>query len=498
MSRDEKSDEAVVPEKQANKAAEAAAELVEGRASAKRNAEQRSAVRTQSRVTASQGLGSVRKAARKHRSARFTNLLHHVDVTLLRESFHSLKRAAAAGSDGVRWKDYQEGLEERLVDLHTRIHTGRYRAQPARRTTIPKADGSSRSLSIWCLEDKIVQQSVTTVLSAVFEEDFLGFSYGFRQGRGQHDALDALTVGICRRKVNWILDADVQSFFDRIDHDWMMRFMEHRIGDKRLLRLVRKWLKVGVLDEEGNRVPSSRGAAQGAVISPLLANIYLHYVLDLWSNSWRKRRATGDIIIVRYADDVVLGFQSKADANRFREDLDNRLAKFALQLHPKKTKLIRFGRFAMQDSRQFDGAKASTFDFLGFTHYCTVTRTSGRFMVGRKTIKKRMISTLKDIKLSLRQRLHRPIAETGQWLQRVLSGHQNYFGVPCNYGSVQFFFRRVGWYWFRSLRRRSQRHRMTVARFHRIMARYFPAVRVFHPYPAVRFDAKTQGRSPVR
>ena len=278
----------------------------------------------------------------------------------------------------------------------------------------------------------------------------------------------------------------------------MLRFKDHRIGDKRLLRLVRKWLKVAVLDEEGNRAPSNRGAAQRAVISPLLANICLHYVLDLWSHSWRKRRATVDIIIVRYAADMVMGFQSQADANRFRKDLDDRLAKYALQLHPKKTKLIRFGRFAMQDSRQFDCVKASTFDFLGFTHYCTVTLTNGRFMVGRKTIKKRTISKLKDIKLSLRRRLYRPIAETGQWLLRVLSGYQNYFGVPCNYGSVNYFFCRVGWYWFRSLRRRSQRHRMTTARFLRIRSYFFPPVRVIHPYPAVRFDAKTQVRSPVR
>jgi len=498
MNGDEKSDEAVVPEKRANNAAEAVAEHVEERASAKRNTDEFTAARAQNRSTASRDLNSVRKAARMHRDERFTSLLHYVDVDRLRESFYSLKRKSAAGSDGLRWMDYQEGLEERLVDLHSRIHSGRYHAKPARRTTIPKADGGERKLSIWCLEDKIVQQAIVTVLNAVYEEDFLGFSYGFRQGKGQHDALDALSTGIIRRRVNWVLDADIQSFFDQIDHDWMMRFMEHRIADKRVLRLIRKWLKVGVLDEDGNRLPSDLGAAQGAVISPLLANIYLHYVFDLWSLSWRKGRATGDMIIIRYADDVVLGFESKSDANRYRAELDKRLAKFALNLHPKKTKLIRFGRWAMRDSKRFYGVKPATFDFLGFTHYCTVARANGQFAVGRKTIKGRMVATLHIIKSELRRRMHRPISETGRWLTRVLTGHLNYFSVPGNYKSLAYFFIRVERLWLRSLRRRSQRNIMTWARFHRIKMIFFPPIKVLHPYPKARFDAKTQGRSPVR
>lgn len=498
MNGDEKSDEAVVPEKRANNAAEAAAEHVEERASAKRNTDEFTAARTQSRSTASRSLDSVRKVARMHRDERFTSLLHYVDVELLRKSFYSLKRNSAAGSDGLRWEEYQKGLEDRLVDLHSRIHSGRYNAKPARRTTIPKADGGERSLSIWCLEDKIVQQAIVTVLNAVYEEDFLGFSYGFRQGRGQHDALDALSTAITRRRVNWVLDADIQSFFDQIDHDWMMRFMEHRIADKRVLRLIRKWLKVGVLDDKGARVPSDRGAAQGAVISPLLANVYLHYVLDLWSLCWRKGRATGDMIIIRYADDVVLGFESKSDANRYRAELDKRLAKFALNLHPKKTKLIRFGRWAMRDSKRFDGVKPATFDFLGFTHYCTVTIANGKFTVGRKTIKGRMVATLKILKSELRRRMHHSISDTGRWLSRVLSGHLNYFSVPGNYNSLAFFFNRVEWLWIKSLRRRSQRHRMTWQRFLRIKRIFIPPITVRHPYPKTRFDANTQGRSPVR
>lgn len=498
MNGDEKSDGAIVPKKRANNAAEAAAERVEERASAKRNTDEFTAARTQSRSTASRDLDSVRKVARMHRDEKFTSLLHYVDVDRLRGSFYSLKRKSAAGSDGLRWADYQEGLEERLVDLHSRIHSGCYRAKPARRTTIPKADGGERKLSIWCLEDKIVQQALVTVLNAVYEEDFLGFSYGFRQGKGQHDALDALSTAIIRRKVDWVLDADIQSFFDQIDHDWMMRFMEHRIADKRVLRLIRKWLKVGVLDEDGNRMPSDCGAAQGAVISPLLANIYLHYVVDLWSLSWRKRRATGDMIIIRYADDIVLGFQSKSDANRYRAELGKRLSKFALKLHPEKTKLIRFGRWAMRDSKRFDGVKPATFDFLGFTHYCTIARANGGFAVGRKTIKGRMVSTLKEIKSELRRRMHRPISETGRWLSRVLTGHLNYFSVPGNYNSLAFFFDRATWLWIRSLRRRSQRHKMTWERFYRIKDIFFPPILVRHPYPKARFDAKTQGRSPVR
>lgn len=497
MNGAEKSDETIVPWKPANNAAEAAAEPVEGRVSAKGNTSETIASRTQGRIIASSGLAGVREAARKHRDLKFTNLLHHVSVDRLRDSYLSLKRKAAPGVDGERWEDWQEELEDRLKDLHAKIHKGSYRAQPARRTTIPKADGTERILSIWCLVDKVVQQAIVSVLNAIYEVDFLGFSYGFRPGRGQHDALDALSVGLTARKVNWVLDADIQKFFDQMEHDWILRFMEHRIGDRRLLRLIRKWLQVGT-QIEGRRVPCTRGSPQGAVVSPLLANIYLHYVNDLWTQQWREKRASGEMMAIRYADDQVLGFESKSDANRYRAELDRRLAKFGLNLHPEKTKLIRFGRFSLCDSKRFGGRKPATFDFLGFTHFCTCNRTTGKFNVGRKTVKKRMVSKLHDIKRELRRRLHRPIGETGAWLQRILRGHLNYFGVPCNWASLSYFFTRVSRLWLRSLRRRSQRHRMPWQRFRQLLELFFPPIRVTHPYPGARFDAKTQGRSPVR
>ena len=335
------------------------------------------------------------------------------------------------------------------------------------------------------------------MLNAIYESDFLGFSYGFRQGRGQHDALDALSVGLSRRKVNWVLDADIQSFFDRMDHDWILAFLEHRIGDNRVLRLVRKWLTVGIMTDTG-RECLKRGAPQGAVISPLLANIYLHYVLDLWTQQWRQRTATGDLIVVRYADDIVLGFQHDVDARGFQRELQERLVKFGLNLHPLKTYLIRFGRFARRDCRANGAGKPRTFDFLGFTHYCTIARANRRFMVGRKSIKKRMRSRLLEIKQALRKRLHHSVGDTGAWLQRVLRGHLNYYAVPGNQPSVHYFFIRVKRYWLRALRRRSQRHRMSWVRFGELWQRFAPAILLSHDYPALRFDAKTRGRSPVR
>lgn len=487
MNVTEKSDGTIVPKRAANNAAEAAAESLEERVPAEGNAVEPTAARTQSRSPASSGIDGVRRAARMHSELKFTNLLHHVSVEMLHESYLSLKRRAAPGVDGERWEDWQPNLKERLTDLHRRLHSGAYRAKPARRTYIPKADGTERALSIWCLEDKVVQQAVVRVLGAIYETDFLGFSYGFREGRGQHDALDALSVALYRRKVNWVLDADIQKFFDQMEHDWVMRFVEHRVADKRILRLIRKWLRVGT-QENGERVECTRGAPQGAVISPLLANIYLHYVADLWAEKWREKRTSGDVIIVRYADDEVFGFQHRSDATRFLADFSERLAKFGLSLHPKKTRLIRFGRFALRDRRREEGVKPETFDFLGFTHYCTVTRVSGRFMVGRKTIKKRMNASLREIKRSLRQRLHRPVAETGEWLSRVLRGHLNYFAVPGNFASLRRFFTKVAWYWMRSLRRRSQRHRMTWVRFNLLRHQFFPPIRLHHPYPNERFD----------
>lgn len=489
MNSFEKSDNGIVPLRSVNKEGNTSAEQKEGRPLAKGNTPQATTVRTQGRVAVSSGLEGVREAARRNKTMRFTALLHHVTIDRLRESYKSLKRQAAPGIDGMTWSAYGEELECRLETLHRRIQQGSYRAQPARRIYIPKADGSERALSIWSLEDKIVQQAVTTVLNAIYETDFIGFSYGFRPGRSQHDALDALSAGITRRKVNWVLDADIQAFFDKMEHDWIIRFLQHRIGDKRIVRLVRTWITVGIETESG-RQPLDRGAPQGAVISPLLANIYLHYVFDLWAQKWRKKTAMGDTIIVRYADDVVLGFQHKSDANRYRRELQQRLAEFGLNLHPQKTQLIRFGRFAMRGCRQ-QGKKPPTFDFLGFTHFCTQTRTNKRFTVGRKSIKKRLRSQLAEIKAQLRKRLHDKVSATGAWLHRVLKGHLNYYAVPGNSKSLEYLFIRVKRYWFRSLRRRSQRHRMNWSRFGEIWRHFAPPIRILHEYPNARFDART-------
>ncbi len=493
----EKSDEVIVPEKRPNKGSLLPAEAVEGRTSPKGNSRQATAVRTQSRAAASAGLAAVRQAARQSKDVRFTALLHHLTVELLERSYFALKRHSAPGIDGVTWQAYGENLEENLPELHARIHRGSYRARPARRSHIPKPDGTERPLSILCLEDKIVQQAVVHVLEAIYEVDFLGFSYGFRPGRGQHDALDALHAGIYRKPVNWVLDADIQGFFDAMSHRWMLRFLRHRIQDKRILRLISKWLNVGITD--GNQVTrSSRGTPQGAVISPILANIYLHYVFDLWSHVWRRKTAAGDVIIIRYADDIVLGFQHEDEARAFLHELQERMRAFELALHPEKTRLIRFGRYAAEDRKRLGQGKPETFDFLGFTHFCTRSWITGIFVIGRKTIKKRMRARLQAIKMELRRRRHDPIAETGAWLNKVLIGHLNYFAVPLNARSVTWFFSRVKRLWRRALRRRSQRASLNWEKFSRLVDRFFPPIRILHPLPCHRFDARTRGRSPVR
>ncbi len=478
------------PAKLANKGDKTPAESVEERELAKGNTHQTTTYRTQSRDKVSSGLEGVRKAARKHKGLKFTALFHHITVDLLRTSYFALKRQAAPGIDGITWREYGEDVERQLVALHDRLHAGKYRSRPARGVAIPKTDGSERHLSVWCLEDKIVQHALASVLNAIYEADFIGFSYGFRPGRGQHDALDALTVGIKRRKVNWVLDADIQSFFDNMEHDQIIRFLKHRISDKRVLRLIRKWLSVGIETEFG-RVKPEKGAPQGSLISPVLANVYLHYVLDLWVHQWRGRHAKGDVIVVRYADDTVFGFQYKSDAQRFRSNLADRLAEFGLNFHPGKTQLIQFGRFARRDRLQQGMGKPATFDFLGFTFFCSVTRSHGRFTVGRKTIKKRMLNSLREIKQQLRRRLHDPIGKTGEWLKRVLLGHLNYFAVPGNLRSIQCFFIRVRRMWLCSLRRRSQRSRMNWIRFASIWERIAPTIRLTHAYPEQRFDAIT-------
>jgi len=412
MHADEDSDEVVVPRKRSNKEDLSSAEIVEGRASPKGNGGQATAVRTPSRGIASSRLEAVRQAARQSRDVRFTALLHHITIDLLKQSYAALQRDAAPGIDGVTWRAYGENLEAKLTVLHERIHKGSYRARPAKRSYIPKADGSKRPLSIWSLEDKIVQQAVVSVLEAIYEQDFVGFSYGFRPGRGQHDALDALHAGIYRRRVSWVLDADIRGFFDAMAHSWIIRFLEHRIADKRILRLIAKWLKVGTV-EDGRRTRGTCGAPQGAVISPILANVYLHYVFDLWVHRWRRTKASGDVIVIRYADDTIVGFQHEHEARVFLDDLKERMRAFELALHPDKTRLICFGRYAAKQRMERGEGKPETFDFLGFTHFCTRSRKWGSFVIGRKTIKKRMVRKLQAIKMELRRRMHDPIAKTG-------------------------------------------------------------------------------------
>lgn len=499
------SDDFIVPKKQTNNAESSAAESVEGRESTKGNTQPMAASRTLSRKDASTGLPGVRAAARQDKKMRFTALLHHITIDLLTDSFESLNPKARPGVDHMTWRQYADGLKERIADLHARIHQGRYRAQPSKRTWIPKADGRQRPLGIAALEDKIVQQAVWTVLEQVYEEDFLGFSYGFRPERGCHDALDALWVGLTRRKVNWVLDADIRGFFDAIDHEWLLKFLQHRIADRRILRLIRKWLRAGV-SEDGTWSKTTVGTPQGAVISPLLANIYLHYVLDLWVQQWRTRHARGDVIVVRYADDFVLGFQSRSEAERFLRDLKARMQQFGLELHPEKTRLIEFGRFAAANRAKQGLGKPETFAFLGFTHYCTKRRSNGSFTVGRKSISKRLRATLQRVKVKLRKRMHELISVQGHWLRAVIRGWSNYHAVPGNYQSLTRFQTAVGRLWHQVLRRRSQTGKRTWTwdKTQRLTQRWFPPRKIHHPYPSDRFylrhavTAATQGKSRMR
>ena len=436
----------------------------------------------------SPGLERVRTTARQGKKGRFTALLHHVSVDLLRDAYSWLKRDAAAGVDGVTWEDYGVDLEANLADLHARIHRGAYRAQPSRRTYIPKPDGRQRPLGIAALEDKVVQRALTEVLNAIYEEDFLGFSYGFRPGRGQHDALDALAVGIESRKVNWILDADIAGFFDTVSHDWLIRFVEHRIGDRRVIRLIRKWLKAGVM-EDGKVEMMEAGTPQGAVISPLLANIYLHYAFDLWAERWRRREATGDVVIVRYADDIVVGFQHRREAERFLGELTQRMAAFALRLHPDKTRLIEFGRFAAANRKGRGLGKPEPFDFLGFTHICGRSRKGG-FVLRRQSRRDRLRAKLREIKENLRINRHAPIEEQGSWLRHVMTGYFAYHAVPTNGPSLNLFRRAVAWMWRRSLRRRGQRDKTSWDTINRLADRWLPRPRILHPWPSQRFAVK--------
>jgi group II intron reverse transcriptase/maturase len=474
--------------KQPNKEAEASAEVVEGRTQIEENAAKSDTSPTQSGKRVSHGLGGVRQAARERKQERFTALLHHLTVELLRESYYALKRNAAPGVDGVGWSEYEDGLEDRLNDLHGRVHRGAYQAQPSRRVYIPKADGRQRPLGIAALEDKIVQQGVVTILNEIYEVDFRGFSYGFRPGRSPHQALDALNVGIQRKRVNWILDADIRGFFDNMNHEWTMKFVGHRVADNRILRLIRKWLKAGV-SEDGQWSETKVGTPQGAVVSPLLANVYLHYVFDLWAGAWREKVAQGDMIMIRYADDLVVGFQHRAEAERFLREFQERLAKFGLEIHPEKTRLIEFGRFAEVNRKQRGEGKPETFTFLGFTHYCG-RNSKGCFVVWRRTEGKRMRAKLLAIKQELRRKMHEPVGAVGEWLKRVVEGYYRYHAVPGNSMVLGRFRDRLCRLWRHALRRRSQKRQSGWDRLRLTFERWIPRPRVLHPYPDIRFDAK--------
>lgn len=491
------SDRPVVPKKPPNKgdAAASSAEGVEGRGLAKENPfRQNQSIGLRAAPDWQNALERIRQAARKDKDVRFTALWHHVaNVHRLREEYFALKRDSAPGVDGQTWEQYGRDLEANLQDLCGRLHRGAYHAKPVQRAWIPKPDGRQRPIGIPTLEDKIVQRAAVAVLSAVYEADFMGFSYGFRPGRGPHDALDALTVGITQRKVNWVLDADIRGFFDTLSHEWLVKFVEHRIADRRVVRHIKKWLNAGVL-EDGKRTQAEEGTPQGGSISPLLANIYLHYVFDLWAHQWRQTQTQGDVVIVRYADDFVVGFQHRQDAERFLKDLRERFAQFNLELHPDKTRLIEFGRFAAERRARIGQGKPETLNFLGFTHLCGKTR-DGRFIVLRQPMKKRMRAKLQEIKQELRRRLHDPVADVGQWLRSVVGGWMRYYAVPLTWDILVAFRRHVTRLWLQSLRRRSQKRRLSWAAMYRLADRWLPALRIYHPYPWQRLRVGSKARA---
>jgi RNA-directed DNA polymerase len=483
-----KSDPAIVAAKPTNKTGRPVAEPAEPRAGAEGNADQQSTRRAQDRESVSQALDRIRHAARQRKKERFTALFHHISPALLRLAFFALRRDAAPGVDGLTWQDYEADLDRRIEDLHARVRGGRYRALPSRRRYIPKADGRQRPLAVAALEDKIVQKATLAVLNAIYEEDFLGFSYGFRPKRSQHDALDALVVGIDSKKVNCIFDADIRSFFDSVEQSWLVRFLEHRIGDPRMIRLIQKWLKAGIL-EDGVVTVSDRGTGQGSVISPLLANIYLHYAFDLWAERWRRREATGDVIIVRYADDLIAGFEHESDALRFWDAMRERLQGFSLTLHPEKTRLLEFGRQAAARRQQRGLGKPETFTFLGFTFICGKSRRGG-FLIHRKTRRDRMRATLREIKEELQRRMHSPIPEQGRWLRQVVTGYFAYHAVPTNSRALGAFRYHVTVLWHRTLQRRSQKAGVPWSRMARLAADWLPRPRILHPWPNARFVVK--------
>ena len=484
----EKSDPAIVAVKPTNKAGRPGAEPVEPRPGTEGNAGQQSTRRAQDRESVSQALGRVRQAAKQRKKERFTTLFHHLSPETLRTAFFALRREAAPGVDGLTWQDYEADLDRRIEDLHSRVQRGAYRALPSRRRYIPKPDGRQRPLAVAALEDKIVQRATVAVLNAIYEEDFLGFSYGFRPKRGAHDALDALVVGISGTKVNYILDADIRSFFDEVSQEWLVKFLNHRIGDPRMIRLIQKWLKAGILDD-GVVTVSDTGTGQGSVASPLLANVYLHYVFDLWAERWRRREATGDMIVLRYADDIVVGFEREADARRFWDEMRDRLQEFSLSLHPEKTRLIEFGRLAVTKRERRGLGKPETFNFLGFTFICG-RNSRGKFLLCRKTRRDRMRARLLELKEELRRRMHQSIPEQGAWLKQVVAGYFAYHAVPTNDRTLRTFRSGVEFLWMRSLRKRSQRDRTTWEKMKKLSEEWLPKPRVLHPWPSQRFAVK--------
>jgi RNA-directed DNA polymerase len=483
-----KSDSAIGAVKPANKAERSAAELVEQRAGTEGNADQQSTRRAQDRASVSQALERIRQAAKQRKKEKFTALFHHISDELLRLSFFALKKDAAPGVDGLTWQDYESDLDRKIEALHDRVQRGAYRALPSRRQYLPKPDGRQRPIAIAALEDKIVQRATAAVLNTIYEEDFLGFSYGFRPKRSQHDALDALVVGITSTKVNWILEVDVRSFFDEVSQSWLTRFLEHRIADPRILHLIQKWLKAGIL-EDGVVTVSDKGTGQGSVISPLLANIYLHYSFDLWAERWRRREATGDMIIVRYADDVVVGFEHETDARRFWDAMRDRLQEFSLSLHPEKTRLIEFGRHAAIKRKQHGLGKPETFNFLGMTFICGKSR-GGQFLLKRRTRRDRMQAKIKEVAGELRRRMHQSIPEQGKWLKQVITGFFNYHAVPTNWAALGAFRAEITKRWRWSLSRRSQKGNLTWARMLKLADDWLPKPRILHPWPNQRFAVK--------
>lgn len=484
-----KSDSSIIPGKLSNKACKKAAEAMEESGLAKGNTFRQNAYRTRCRNHAQSALKRVRRAAKGDRKLRFTALFHHVySIEMLCTAYYGVKRKVAAGIDGETWQQYGRNLEGNLKELSQRLKQGAYRAKPTVRHYIDKPDGRIRPIGICVLEDKIVQRATTEVMNAIYEQDFLGFSYGFRPGRSPHHALDALYVGTTRRKVNWVLDADIRTFFDTLQHEWLAKFIEHRIADRRIVRLIQKWLRAGVL-EDGKLTRNEEGTVQGGSISPLLANIYLHYVFDLWAVQWR-RRSHGDVIIVRFADDFVVGFQYRHEAEQFLVELKERFSKFGLEMHSDKTRLIEFGRFAAQDRERRSLGKPATFNFLGFTHICGKTR-KGKFIILRKTIRSKLQKKLKEVYVKLRRCMHYPIPVLGGYLRSVVAGHVRYYGVPLNSCALSVFRKEICRMWYKILRRRSQKSKLIWERMKRLIAKWIPRARICHPYPNLRLSVTT-------